>query len=161
MGITIDMSDLERALNALADESRLDRYFREIASDIAKICRRELYSRTPKKTGKLARGWLDRNGLRITVTNDGYLLELVNKVEYANAVNYGHYSHNQYNPGGEPYTVNPTHRTVKYYSGNNADTFVFGHFFVEKTTVALYSDSRLTDVIEKKLQEWFEECING
>ncbi len=166
MGITIDTSELTKALNALADTSTLTRYFRRIADEIAQICRRELYTRTPKKTGRLAKGWLERDGLRFRVTHNGYELELINKVEYARAVNYGHYSYNQYNVGGPPWHVNPSHRTVFYDSSygekpNDPDSFVFGHFFLEKAEVALYSDSRLTSIIEKQLQEWFRECTNG
>lgn len=161
MGISIDTSDLDRAIRQMSESVKRHRYFREIAMDIAKICRRELYNRTPKKTGKLSKGWFDSSGMRFYITSDGYRVELINPVEYGLAVNNGHYSHNQYNVGGTPYRVKPEHRTVPYYKGNNADTFVYGHFFVEKTVVALENDSRLADIIEAKLQEWFEECCNG
>lgn len=161
MGVSIDTSELNRVMEELSNEVRRNRYFREMAEEIAKICRRELYRRTPKRTGTLAKGWLGNRGMRFYVLKNGYRLELVNPVKYALAVNNGHYSHNQYNVGGEPYRVNPSHRTVPYTMGNNADTFVYGHFFVEKTALALENDSRLTDIIDSKLQEWFEECKNG
>ena len=135
-----------------------------MAKELAAYCRKELYKRTPKVTGELARGWMRSGGIHIRTTSKGCHIELVNPVEYAKAVNYGHWSHNQFNKGGAPYLVDPSHRTVKWnwFVGEDSDPhFVYGHFFVEKTALALDKSAVVADIIEDHLQEWFEECSNG
>lgn len=157
----IDVSEMEEAIKRLNSDSLLRKHIKQAAREVAIICQRELYKRTPKKTGDLARGWYYSNGIRVLPRKNGCQVELVNPVEYARAVNYGHYSYNQFNVGGEPYEVNPSHRTVQWWDGNGESTFVYGHFFVEKTVIALDGDNRLIDTIAVNLYNWFEECGNG
>ena len=160
MRVHYDMSELEKVVKNLSNSRLIKRHINQMAREIAHFCRDELYKRTPKKTGDLARGWYYSGGIRIIPKGTGCTIELANMVEYANAVNYGHWSYNQFNvPEGPPYLVK--NRTVPYYSGNNADRFVFGRFFVEKTAVALEGNERIIETIAVNLQEWFRECING
>lgn len=163
----IDVSEMEEAIKRLNSDSLLRKHIKQAAREVAIICQRELYKRTPKKTGDLARGWYYSNGIRVVPRKNGCQVELVNPVEYARAVNYGHFSHNQFNKGGEPYIVK--NRTVMWsaYASDFGDpsspepTFVFGHFFVERTKNALDGDNRLIDTIAVNLYNWFEECGNG
>lgn len=161
MKLNIDLSPMRDALKALSSDKILKAHLKQMAKEIATYCRRELYKRTPKVRGELARGWMRSGGIRIRTSSKRCRVELVNPVEYAMAVNYGHWSHNQFNVGGPPYWVTWSHRTVPYYDGMNNDRFVFGHFFVEKTVLALENSDVVADMIEEHLQEWFEECING
>lgn len=164
----IDVSEMEEAIKRLNSDSLLRKHIKQAAREVAIICQRELYKRTPKKTGDLARGWYYSNGIRVVPRKNGCQVELVNPVEYARAVNYGHFSHNQFNKGGEPYEVR--NRTVlwSWYAGESGsdtnpwgNTYVYGHFFLERTVVALDGDDRIIDTIAVNLYNWFEECGNG
>ncbi len=161
MKLEIDVNPMRDALKMLNSDKILKAHLKQMAKEIAAYCKRELYKRTPKVTGELARGWMRSGGIRIRTTSKGCHIELVNPVEYAMAVNYGHWSHNQFNKGGTPYWVTPSHRTVKWWAGKSDARFVYGHFFVEKTANMLEFSNVMTDIIEDHLMEWFEECING
>lgn len=131
---------------------------------LAKELQDMLFKKTPVKTGQLAAGWggAENYAYKIIKQKTGYKIELINGVPYALSVNDGHYSHNQYNVGGQPYVVK--HRTPKIYTvadANTNDTFVFGHFFVEKSIVELEDGNQLEAVLYKELEKWFRWCING
>jgi hypothetical protein len=128
---------------------------------LAKELQEMLFKKTPVKTGQLAAGWggAENYTYKIIEQKTGYKIELINRVPYATSVNDGHYSHNQYNVGGDPYVVK--RRKVPYYMGKNDATFVFGHFFVEKSILALENGNQLEVVLYKELEKWFRWCING
>ena len=108
---------------------------------MAKELQEMLFNQSPVKTGRLAAGWggADNYSYKIVDLGKCYEVTLVNEVEYASAVNDGHYSYNQFNVGTKkPYTVN--NRTPKIHTipgANQASTYVFGHFFVEKSILLL------------------------
>ena len=124
--------------------------------EIAKALHRSLLTRTPVVTGNLRSGWSKGENLafRVTKVKRGYVVELSNDVDYANWVNYGHHSYNQY---GGPYEVK--NRTVKYYQGNSGKTYVYGHFFLEKSILDV--EDQVEQIIYKELQKWLEWCVNG
>lgn len=131
----------------------------DVAEEITRKVARALYDRlkirTPKKTGELRSGW-DKSGnlaFRVQRDADGFFVELRNETEYANWVNYGHHSYNQF---GGPYVVK--NRTVKYYQGNGAVTFVYGVFFVEKSILELEESKAVKKLAERCLETWFEGC---
>ena len=134
--------------------------FDDCATDATRKLAKALYDRlkqkTPKKTGELRSGW-DKSGnlaFRVQRDADGFFVELKNETEYANWVNYGHHSYNQF---GGPYVVK--NRTVKYYQGNSAATFVYGHFFVEKSILELEESKAVKKIVDRCLTEWFKGCI--
>lgn len=137
--------------------SEFDPAMREAAKKIATEVYKRLKQRTPRRTGKLARGWDTAGNLafRVTTTARGqYMVELTNDVEYATSVNYGHHSYNQF---GGPYVVK--RRTVPYYSGGSGATFVYGHFFVEKAILELEEGKAIKQIMNRCLETWFKGCI--
>ena len=126
--------------------------------ELAKALREMLFNNTPVKTGQLAAGWggSENYSYEIKRLVSGYKVTLYNRVPYAKAVNDGHYSYNQF---GGPYVVN--HRTVPYTQGNKDATFVFGHFFVEKSILLMENDNEINKLLEKEFERWFRWCVNG
>lgn len=154
-----DFTELVRFSNNLENDSFKD-WMKTATEEIARVLLETIKRKTPVVTGELLQGWSDNNiGSLIKVRSNGYEVILVNKVEYASAVNNGHYSYNQYNKGGKPYIVR--NRTVPYdgkFGGNypNADTYVFGRFFVEKSIFELSeSKSIIEGIIMEHLQDWW------
>ena len=126
---------------------------RRVAKELLRLMKRN----TPRRTGKLASGWDTSGNLAFRVQQDanGYFVELVNATEYASWVNEGHHSYNQF---GGPYVVR--NRTVRYRQGNNSATFVYGHFFVERSILEMESSKAVKKLFERCLQTWWEGCAN-
>ena len=144
--------------------SNLDKFedaCKKATKEMAKIFHEMLIRKTPVKTGTLQSFWQTEQNYSYTVIQmkSGFKVELVNEAVYARSVNDGHYSYNQYNVGGDPYVVR--NRTVPYTQGNNDATFVFGHFFVEKSIAELENSDALEKVLYKELKKWFRWCVNG
>lgn len=112
----------------------------------------DVKKRTPKKTGKLRDQW-DVDNANIVVHEDagGFYVYLVNTTEYAEWVEKGHYSYNQF---GGPYEVK--NRTVPYYDGNNAPTFVYGVFYLKKTEVE-YNEGKLETIVSREFDKWLKD----
>ena len=148
-----DFSELVDFGDALV--STFDDAIKEALQKVAKELLKLMKRNTPRDTGKLASGWDTSGNLAFRVQQDsnGYFVELVNAVEYASWVNDGHHSYNQF---GGPYIVK--NRTVKYYHGNKAATFVYGHFFVEKSILELEESKAVKRLVDKCLYAWFEGC---
>ena len=158
MKLDWDFSEWFEFGDRLATIAKFEEACKEATQQLAKELHEMLKTGTPVKTGKLVAGWdnAQNYSYEIKETKNGYFVELINDVEYALYVNDGHYSYNQY---GGPYEVK--NRTVPYTQGNSDPTFVFGHFFVEKSIVLLENSTTLNVVIEKELDKWFRWCVDG
>ena len=165
MKLEWDLHELVEFGERLCDINRYEQTMENATRELAKAFHMVLKSKTPVVTGKLKNGWDNSKNLSFTVqkVKDGYMVELVNEVEYAQYVNHGHYSHNQYNKGGEPYLVR---NRVKVPTRSQFDTlnvnesrYVFGHFFVENSIAEV--EEKLDKIISKELQKWLEWCVSG
>ena len=158
MKLKWDLSELVAFGDRVATVSKFEEACKAATKQIAKELHEMLFNETPVKTGQLAAGWGGSENYAYTITDvqNGYKIDLINRVPYALYVNDGHYSYNQY---GGPYEVK--NRTVPYTQGNSDSTFVFGHFFVEKSILKLENDTVLDRLIEKELERWFRWCVNG
>ena len=159
MKIEWDFKELYNFADKLGNVNNFKHYVKLAADDIAKDLQEMLKKNTPYKTGKLQQGWLS-GGYVIVEKGKGYEVTLLNDVEYAYYVNYGHYSYNQFNKGGEPYFVyNRTPKIAPEFETNDDDTFVFGHFFVEKTLVDYAESFKLDKLLFTQLNKWWEGCF--
>lgn len=83
--------------NLVEQQKQIDDYIRLLASDIAALLLRKVIKRTPvgvyphKTGGNLRRGWTVGE---VVKTNNGYKVEVINSVEYASYVEYGHRTRN-------------------------------------------------------------------
>lgn len=161
MKLKWDFDELFRFGDRISQTNKLEKYLKEVTKRLAKELQEMLFNETPVKTGQLAVGWGGAENYAYQIIDEGkaYKIELINRVPYAYYVNYGHYSHNQYNKGGQPYVVK--NRTVPYYDGKNTSTYVFGHFFVEKSILKLGSQTNLDNILTNELTKWFRWCVNG
>lgn len=153
--MTVDNSELERFAEQFSE--LVDRFDDEMINTIEYAARRfldDVKKRTPKKTGNLRNHWTEDNTtLHVEYDGKGYHVYLVNKAEYASWVEHGHYSHNQFNKGGSPYVVK--NRTVPYYDGTNAPTFVYGVFYLKKTEIE-YNDGKLDAIVNREMTQLFK-----
>ena len=136
-----------------------EKHMKNMTRELAYILLQMIKKHTPVKTGKLQSGWDNTENLSYTIiqTKTGFKVELVNKVDYATYVNYGHRSKNQY---GGPYTV--TKRTVALddrWGQTATEYYVYGHFFLEKGV--LDSEQKMEHVLNKHLNRWWKECFSG
>ena len=161
MKLNWDIHELIEFGERIVDVDKFNDFMEDATKEIAKILHKMLITNTPVKTGTLKAFWQTEENYSYTVkkVDNGFEVELVNRAVYASSVNDGHYSHNQFNKGGQPYEVK--HRTVPYTQGNSASTFVFGHFFVESTILQLENGRQLESLIRKQLKRWFRWCVNG
>lgn len=158
MKLEWDFSELEGFVKRINDADKYAEMCKKLTKELAKVLQEMLFDTTPVKTGQLAAGWGggENYSYKITTLATGYKVELFNRVPYAKWVNDGHYSYNQY---GGAYEVK--HRTVPYTQGKNEPTFVFGHFFVEKSILKVENSAELEKVLSKELEKWFAWCVNG
>lgn len=88
---------IELKQNLVEQQKQMDDYLRLLASDIAALLLRKVIKRTPvgvyphKTGGNLRRGWIVGE---VVKTNNGYKVEVINSVEYASYVEYGHRTRN-------------------------------------------------------------------
>lgn len=88
---------IELKQNLVEQQKQIDDYIRLLASDIAALLLRKVIKRTPvgvyphKTGGNLRRGWTVGD---VTKTSNGYKVEVINSVEYASYVEYGHRTRN-------------------------------------------------------------------
>ena len=138
-----DYSELEefaKQLEKLADET--EKFCEECAKELAARLLALVIPLTPvgnyppssgKTGGTLRRGWTADNKFTVTKKGDIYEIEVVNPVEYATYVEYGH-------------------RT----SGENG--WVTGRFFLTKSELKL--DSLAPGILEKKLAQKLKEVFS-
>lgn len=158
--IDFEYEDLINFAEALDNYEQYESYMMMAAQELAKALHRMLLLRTPVVTGQLRSGWNKGDNLAFNIRreNGGFYVTLTNYTEYAKSVNDGHYSYNQFNKGGDPYVVR--NRTPKIYDiegSNKSDTYVFGHFFVEKALIDVETVD-LERIIYDKLDDWFGWC---
>lgn len=155
MKVEWNYEELKNFAVKLGDLNELNTQVKKASQALARELHKMLVNNTPVKTGRLVSGW---NGNNLSFTayqyGNGFRVTLTNDVPYAQAVNDGHYSYNQF---GGPYIVK--NRTVKYTRGNSDKTFVYGHFFVEKSTDAL--TEKASDIIYPYIAKWFRGCCGG
>lgn len=158
MRLEWDFSELEGFIKRINDHDKYAKMCKQLTRELAKVLHEMLFDTTPVKTGQLAAGWGggENYAYKIVEHNNGYKVTLYNRVPYAKFVNDGHYSYNQY---GGAYEVK--RRTVPYTQGKNEPTFVFGHFFVEKSILKVENSAELEKVLSKELEKWFAWCVNG
>lgn len=161
MKLRWDFHELYDFGDRITDIDKFEDVCKTVTIQLTKELQEMLFNKTPVKTGQLAAGWggSENYSYKIKERKNGYEVELINRVPYALYVNDGHYSHNQFNKGGDPYVVK--HRTVPYYQGNSEATFVFGRFFVEKSILELENNYKLNAILFKELEKWFRWCVNG
>ena len=169
MKVKFDFKQLEQFNDRLQDSAELHKHYKMICRELADELKKVIKANTPYKDGELQTGWDTQNhkaSYTVRKNKNGYSVTLYNNVPYANAVNYGHYSHNQFNKGQEPYIVYnrvkvPT-RSELDTQNINPDRFVFGHFFVEKSILQLENyPTVLEKIAEKELLKWWRWCVNG
>lgn len=96
--VRVNIDGLKKLKEKLEDQqNQLDNYMKLLASDIAALLLRKVIKRTPvgvyphKTGGNLRRGWTVGE---VVKTNNGYKVEVINSVEYASYVEYGHRTRN-------------------------------------------------------------------
>ena len=93
MGVTVDVSELKafsKKLESLAGSEK-ELFFQLAVKDLAGRLLALVIPRTPVRGGTLRRGWTASvDGLSITSAGGTYTIEIVNPVEYASYVEYGH-----------------------------------------------------------------------
>lgn len=91
MGVKVDVSqlkDFSKKLGLLASD-QAETFFKLAVNDLVGRLLSLVIPRTPSKSGALRRGWT-ANGLSITHEGNSYTVEIVNPVEYASYVEFGH-----------------------------------------------------------------------
>lgn len=102
--VKFDMSEMEefqRNLEKLANKAAVQRFCEDCAKDLAGRLLNKAINRTPvgnypkeigKKGGTLRRGWMtkDNRNPKIHYSDGHYVIELINAVDYAPYVEYGH-----------------------------------------------------------------------
>lgn len=109
-------------------------FYRACASELAARLLAALQRRTPVDTGALRRGWTVSSGFDVRVTGGQYVIELVNPVEYAAYVNYGHRT--------------PNHQG-----------WVPGQLFMEGAIEEVDSISR--PLLERRMEELLRRCFHA
>ena len=164
MKIKFDTRELDQFSKKLRKQALFNKHMKHLTQEIAKVLHQMIKDKTPVKTGKLKTAWDSKKNLSYKVKKvaGGYQVTLTNDsttklgFPYALSVNDGHYSYNQF---GGAYEVRNRH--VPYWDGKADSTFVYGHFFVDKSVLILENGKRLNMLIEKELEKWFTEVVGG
>lgn len=117
-------------LNKLQDPNK---FVESCAKELAQRLYRELIQNTPYITHTLQRGWSIGS---VQKCNGGYMVEIMNPVEYVSYVNYGH-------------------RTVK----KDGHGWFRGLFFVEKAVGNVEKMSK--PLLEKRLNKYLGKLMKG
>lgn len=93
-----DLRKFQEKLNRLGQQE-IDAFVESCARELAARLLRKVIKRTKVQTGTLRRGWTGQKkssattyaqSLPVTHTGDTYTIEIINPVEYAKYVEYGH-----------------------------------------------------------------------
>lgn len=164
--IKVDNHELEALcenLAAFADEGASSQFFVDALAETANRVLDDLKTRTPVKTGKLKKQWDKDNPrgqlkARVTRKGDAYEITLVNTTEYADWVEKGHRSYNQF---GGPYTVrNSRIRPQGVPEGHGGGDWVYGRFYV-RNTENLWQNGKLDPTIEQQVTRWINRIYEG
>lgn len=139
--IEIDMTEINQLIDDF-DKMRTDipSAITNILSDVAVEYLSDLATKTPVDTGRLKRQWfLDNPNLAFKVVKDGdvYEVEVINTTPYAEWVEKGHWSYNQF---GGPYG------------------WVVGRFFVKNVETA-WKAGKLDKLVERSFMEWIDTYL--
>lgn len=153
--IEVDNSELEKFTQQFSElKEHFDDEIKNMLREVARQFLEDVKKRTPRGTGNLRKHWtIDNLTLDIKSDKSGYWVYLVNTVDYASYVEHGHYSYNQYNVGGVPYTVK--NRTVPYYDGNPSPVFVYGVFYLKKTELQ-YDKGKMQRIVNREMTNLFK-----
>lgn len=132
----VDYKQLKKLQEQIEQFEKLDKeaFYTQTIKEIAARLLSKVIKRTPVDNGTLRRGWTAASELKVTKTGDTYEVEIINPVEYAPYVEYGH-------------------RTP------NHEGWVEGRFMLTISENEL--DAQAPKIIEKKLQKWLGEAFNG
>jgi len=130
-----DFSEFEKLANAFqhAQKTRvIERFIRDFLLEMAFRAERKIKKRTPVDTGHLRKNWrvgnVERHG-------DEYVVEIINNVEYASYVEYGHRA------------------------GKNLTKWVEGRFMA---TISMQEIEReLPRYLERRMGELLDNIMNG
>lgn len=96
--VKVNIKGLKELKQNLSEQQKqIDNYIRLLTCDIASLLLRKVKKRTPvgvypdKTGGNLRRGWTIGE---VVKTSNGYKVEVINSVEYASYVEYGHRTRN-------------------------------------------------------------------
>ena len=159
MRLIWEKRELDDFASRMRNTVKFETYVKKACQELACQLRAALLQYTPVVTGELISGWGGHNlSFQAVRTGEGFKVELINRVPYALYVNDGHYSHNQF---GGPYVVSDANRKIKtvYPGGKSGATFVYGHFFVEKSVVT--TEKKVEDIVYPWIDKWFRWCCGG
>jgi hypothetical protein len=136
-----ELQNLKDQILKVADEARMNEFFESCAKELAARLLRKVIKRTPvgqypvetgKKGGTLRRGWSADKNMNVTKVGNDYVIEIINPVEYASYVEYGH-------------------RT------RNHKGWVEGHFMLTISEDEIRKSA--PDILQKKLENYLKGCF--
>ena len=151
--VTMDgeaLKKLKEQIMLFGDPTQMDKFLQSCAKELAARLLRKVIKRTPvgqypkgsgKVGGTLRRGWTAEktqsatsyvDSLSITKEGNNYVIEIINPVEYASYVEFGH-------------------RT------KNHEGWVEGQFFLTISEQEIQESA--PQILEKKLQKYLKECF--
>lgn len=156
MRASFDLSELYEFTEELKRKPNFNKYakraIRELAKDLVDIIK----GFTPKDEGVLVSGW-DKRKIRVLQTPEGFEVQLLNDVPYAQWVNDGHMAYNQY---GGPYPIKQENRKLQMPHATwqtPSRWYVYGHFFVERGILTYEKYGDIEGTIAKHLEKWWQE----
>nr|DAR69606.1 MAG TPA: type I neck protein [Caudoviricetes sp.] len=145
----MDMSELHKFQAQLQQMTTQEKQklYEDCLKELAARFLRKVIKRTPVISGHLRRGWsaLLKDAIRVQKIGSTYRIELVNNTEYASYVEYGH----RQTPG----------RFVPAIGKQLKESWVEGQFCM--TLSAHEVESGASAILQRKIQRYFEEEING
>lgn len=140
--VRLDYGELEKLKEQLEKIGDTDQFLTSCAKELAARLLAKVIKRTPvgqypaetgKKGGTLRRGWTASKDLNVTKVGSDYVIEIINPVEYASYVEYGH-------------------RT------RNHKGWVEGHFMLTISENEIRNSA--PSILEKKLKNYLKGCLS-
>lgn len=140
--VRLDYGELEKLKNQLEQVADSDRFLESCAKELAARLLRKVIKRTPvgqyeegsgKTGGTLRRGWTASKDMKVSKVGNDFVIEIINPVEYASYVEYGH-------------------RT------RNHKGWVEGHFMLTISEDEIRNSA--PKILEKKLKEYLKGCLS-
>lgn len=164
--VICDKRDLDRFITNLQSGSFQDT-LKRIARDLSKALLKHIKGLTPvDATHQLIAGW-GGNSFLVVPYLSGYEVLIVNTTAYAEWVNDGHQSFNQFGgpwlvqdhvttgPFGKPKGRLKVPVAHQWQQGNPLSTFVYGHFFVERGILQFKNTQEIEQIIMNELTKWW------
>lgn len=163
MKLKWDIKELTNFGNKITNPDRLAVYLSKATQDIAKKLHKMLITETPVDYGNLQAAWKTKDNYSYVCIGKGNVYEVVllNRSIYATWVNDGHKQRpGRFIPGyweGTHFRYDPSA------SGGMVlkKAWVQGRFFVERSVLKTENSSDIEIIINRQLQKWFKECVNG